>query len=378
MIYLDNCSTTRPRPEVLEYTNKIAMDYFSNPSSIHSLGVKSKELLEDCRKVVADSINGDPDQIVFTSGGTESSLLFHHGLLSRENNRVTILTSSQEHPATTEVLKYYEDRGYDLVYIECDSYGRVDIESLKKNLSEDVLLATFIHVNNQLGTINDIGRISQVIREYNPNIKIFVDGVQAFGKLEIDIKKLDVDGYSMSSHKIHGLNGTGALFIKDENIIDTTVLGGGQERGLRSGTENLIGIAGFKKAIELIDKDESNYLRDLKGYLIDRIDAEIPRHRINTPLDSSVACTLNISFENTIGEIIVRFLEMDQIYISTSSACDSNRKGDNNLKKLGHSDKISQGSIRICLSYENTREEIDIFVQKLKFAVENIRMNTEG
>lgn len=379
MIYLDNCATTKVRPEVRDLFIKSLDQDFGNPSSLHSFGMKAEERLEEARKTISDFINVRPDEIFFTSGGTESNNTFINSAIEKNKKYgKKLITTELEHDAVLEVFKKYEKLGYDVHYLSCDEYGRANLDQLEDLMDESVILVSMIHVNNELGSINDIKKAVEIVREKNKKTLFHADGVQAFGKIPVDLKDLGVDGYSISSHKVHGPKGTGALFVKKGLNLDPFILGGGQESGFRSGTENTNSIFAFGKAVEIL---KENFERETahKKALKDQVLAYVKNMEdvvINTP-ENSPPAILNFSFLDTRGEVILHYLEQDEIYISTTSACHSNRKSKTNLEKIGKDPRVSDGSIRICFSYENTKEDIDIFLDKLNFAVEDIRKITK-
>lgn len=379
MIYLDNCATTKPRAEVIDEMNLALTEYFANPSSLHSAGMKVEDKIENSRKIIADFIGAKQKEIYFTSGGTESNNIFINGAI-KKNKRIgnRIITTLQEHPAVGEVFANYEMEGYEVIYLGSDSYGRVNLNELEAAVDEKTALVSIMHVNNELGTINNILEASKIIKSTNPKTLFHVDGVQALGKLKINLRELGVDGYSISGHKVHGPKGIGALYVKENLNIEPSIFGGGQEKGLRSGTENTPGIFGFAKAIEVASEnfeEEYNKKHKLRNLLIRELEC-ISDYIINTPLLDSVDSILNVSFLKTRGEVLLHYLEGEDIFISTTSACSSNHKVKSNLEKLNKPLYVCEGSIRICTSYEITEEDIKVFVQKLKHAVEDIRKIT--
>lgn len=379
MIYLDNCATTKPRAEVVDEMNLALTEYFANPSSLHSAGMKVEDKIENSRKIIADFIGAKQKEIYFTSGGTESNNIFINGAI-KKNKRIgnRIITTLQEHPAVGEVFANYEMEGYEVIYLGSDSYGRVNLNELEAAVDEKTALVSIMHVNNELGTINNILEASKIIKSKNPKTLFYVDGVQALGKLKINLRELEVDGYSISGHKVHGPKGIGALYVKENLNMEPSIFGGGQEKGLRSGTENTPGIFGFAKAIEVASEnfeEEYNKKHKLRNLLIRELEC-ISDYIINTPLLDSVDSILNVSFLKTRGEVLLHYLEGEDIFISTTSACSSNHKVKSNLEKLNKPLDVCEGSIRICTSYEITEEDIKVFVQKLKHAVEDIRKIT--
>ncbi|NLD16426.1 MAG: cysteine desulfurase [Tissierellia bacterium] len=380
MIYLDNCATTKPRREVVDLMIKSLEEDFSNPSSLHSFGHRIEKKVEESRSIIAEFLNVMPEELYFTSGGTESNNIFINGAVKR-NKQIgnKIITTHLEHSAVGEVFKNLESDGYEVVYLSSDDNGKVDLEQLRSEMNGNVSLVSIMHVNNELGTINDIRSASEIIKSANKNTFFHVDGVQAFGKIPVDLKNLGVDGYSISGHKIHAPKGIGALYIRKGIQISPIFFGGNQEKGIRSGTENTTGIFAFGKAVEILKKNfiEEDELKDkLRNQMVNLLEKNFTDYVINTPLDNSPNSILNVSFFHTRGEVILHYLEQDEIYISTTSACSSNSKTKSNLEKLGKSTEICDGSIRICLGYENTMEDIEIFMEKLHFAVEDIRKIT--
>lgn len=379
MIYLDNCATTKPRAEVIAEIIKSLEEGFGNPSSLHTLGMRVEDKVEESREIIAKFMGAKSKEIFFTSGGTESNNIFINGAI-RKNKRIgkKLITTMQEHPAVGEVFASYEREGYEVIYLGSDKYGAVDLDELRNAVDENTALVSIMHVNNELGTINDIEAASKIIKSINPKTLFHVDGVQAFGKMPVNVRELGVDGYSISGHKVHGPKGIGALYIKDGLNLEPTTFGGGQEKGLRSGTENTPGILGFGKAVEILRDNfetENKHKKALRGLLVRELEA-IGDYIINTPLTNSVDSILNVSFLKTRGEVILHYLEVDDIFISTTSACSSNHKTKSNLEKLNKSVEVCDSSIRICTSYEITEEDIKYFVGKLELAVEDIRKIT--
>lgn len=376
MIYLDNCATTRPRKEVIDTIKYASQNLYANPSGLHSFSMEVEDKIDQARESLAKSLGVPSSNIFFTSGATEGSNIYHHGLLSKDNNRKTIITSNQEHPATEKLLKYYENLGYKLIYLKNHLDGRIDLDDLEMAIDDSTLLVSIIHVNNQLGAINDLESISQIVKSKNSKTQVYIDGVQSYGKIKLDLKDLDIDAYTLSAHKIHGPKGVGALYIKNPEILNPIFLGGAQESGIRPGTENVSGILGLEKALEIkFEKleEESSHIKALRDYMLGLIGEKIPSYHLNTNLDKSIESIVNISFIGVKGEVLVHFLEEDDIYISTTSACSSNHKTQTNLEKLGVSEQISDSSVRICLSFDITKEDIDTFVDKLDEAIRQIR-----
>lgn len=376
MIYLDNCATTKPRAEVVEEMMRILNTDFANPSSLHRFGMKAEEEREEARKNVADLLGTSEKNIIFTSGGTESNNLAIQGVLEKTVNRnKKILTTKIEHSSVLDQFKHYEQIGYDVRYIPVDRYGHIDEEFLLANVKGVVLLALH-HVNNEVGTLNDIKDIASKVKKINKDIHIHVDGVQAFGKIPFKVRDFEIDTYSFSSHKIYGPKGVGGLYIKPGTNLRSLFIGGGQEKNLRSGTENMPGIVGFGKAALIMRENfetEYNHVVELKAYAKDKIESEFSDFEFNFD-DKSSPYIFNVGFRNVRGEVLLHFLENDEIYISTSSACSANSGGKSHvLTELGIDNKLLEGSIRFCFSYEITKADVDVFIEKLKIYINEIR-----
>lgn len=377
MIYLDNCATTKPDKEVVEVMMKALTDDFANPSSLHSFGLKVEKEIDIARKSAADLIGANADEIYFTSGGTESNNIAVHGaILKNKRMGKKIITSKIEHASIYDQFKHYRDLGYDVCYLDVDEFGRVDIDKFKRELNDDTILVSLIYVHNELGTINNVKEIFGIVKSKNKNILCHVDGVQAVGKIPVNVRDLGCDTLSFSSHKIYGPKGMGALYKKRDLNIESLVIGGGQEKGLRSGTENVPGILGFGKACELTNRNLEKRLvhaKEIKKYLLERLDKNLDDYKINTP-ENSTNFIISLSILDIRAEVLLHYLEGDDIYISTASACTSNgTHKSNTLEKIGLSDKYSEGTIRICTSKDTTREDIDIFLEKLVKYVNEIR-----
>lgn len=378
MIYLDNCATTRIRKEVLEELYESFNDSFANPSSLHRLGLKTEKKIKESREIIADYLKVDSKEIFFTSGGTESNNLAIQSIIKnslRKGNH--IITTKIEHPSVLNIMKDFEEKGLNITYLEVDNDGRIDTEQLENCISQDTILISIIHVNNEIGTIQDIKRINEIIEERNPNTLLHLDGVQSFGKIDFDLRQLGVDTYSFSGHKVHGPKGIGGLYVRERLKLNPIIFGGNQESGLRSGTENVQGIIGLGAAVRILSSNsekESKHIADLKSYISKRLLEEIDYIKINTPLYDSSPYILNVSFLYTKGEVLLHYLEEKDIYVSTGSACSSKGHDKSHvLLAIGLGNQEMEGSIRICFSYENTMGDIDCVVDCIKESVKDIR-----
>ena len=379
MIYLDNCSTTRPREEVVKATVEGMMDDFGNPSSLHRLGMKSEKKIKEARDNIAKFLEVNSKEIYFTSGGTESNNIAIQSMVNKLHKRGNhIITTKIEHPSVLNIMRNYEEQGFQITYLDVDNYGYISLEQLKNSIKSDTILVSVMHVNNEIGAIEPISEIKRIINEKNPKVLFHVDGVQGFGKINISLKSAGIDSYSFSGHKIYGPKGIGGLFIDKKHILSPIVFGGNQEMGLRSGTENLPGIIGFGEATKIMSynfKKESDHVASLKKYFAYKIKEEIEDIKFNTSLDEkSSPYILNVSFNHVRGEVLLHYLEEREIYVSTSSACSSKGTEKSHvLKSIGLRDKEIEGAIRFCFSYENTMEDMDYTVQILKQSVSEIR-----
>ena len=387
LVYLDNSATTRQYDEVTDVMSRAMRENFGNPSSLHSLGLKAEKEVKNARKILAQSLGAGEEEVFFTSCGTESDNTVLMGAAQAKKRRgKKIIVSAVEHPAILEPAKKLESMGFEVAYIGVDKQCRLNMESLKNAVNDDTILISVMGVNNETGTIMPIEEIARFKEEYNrthgTNIWLHTDAVQAFGKVPVNLKKeyKGVDFLSASAHKIHGPKGMGLLYAKKGLNLAPFLLGGGQERHMRSGTENTPGIAGFGKAAELAMGDFDERIRKMstaRQRLLEQIRAEIKDIRINSP-EGEEACpsVLNISFLGTRGEVLLHTLEQDGIFVSTGSACSSNHssaKGSHVLNAMGLTPKEIEGAIRFSFSEFNTEEEMDFTADKVKAAVARFR-----
>lgn len=382
MIYLDNCSTTRPRKEVIETVNNCMLYDFGNPSSLHKLGLNAEKILNNARENIASFLCCRDNEIYFTSGGTESNNIVLQGAIkAKKRNGKHIITTKLEHPSVLNVIKTYEKEGYEVTYLSNDEYGRINISELEESIREDTILISIIHINNEIGTVQDIKRISKIIKTKNPNIHFHVDGVQSFGKLNISVNDLGMDSFSFSAHKIHGPKGIGGLYLREKSRIEPIIFGGNQEKSLRSGTENIPAIAGFSKAVDItrtnLSKEQAE-VESIKTKFADYFLKNISDVKINSPLDETGSSyILSVSFKDVRGEVLLHMLEDEDIYISTGSACSSkSNKKSHVLKAIGLNDNFIEGTIRLCFSYENIYDDIDFALEKINKFVKDIRKIT--
>lgn len=373
MIYLDNASTTKQFSEVTEYMVYINENYYANPSSLHTFGYETEKFVEESREVIAGILGAGTDNIIFTSGGTESCNMAIRGYLSANPRKGKhIITTKIEHPAVYEVCRYLNTKkNYDVTWLDVDSSGRINMDQLEKSIRKDTSLICVMLVNNEIGTIQDINSISRIRNIINPEVKIFVDGVQGFGKLKIFPKKSGIDMLSVSSHKIHGPKGVGALYIREGIRINPVFLGGGQEKNLRSGTLNVPGICGFAKAANIIDKDrEVNYnkISEIKKYFSGLLRENFDNIIINGSVkeEESSPYVLNVSFPGLKSEVLLHHLADRGIYVSSGSACSSRSKKISHVLEAIGAIKDADSAIRFSFSVFNTKDEILAVINTLK------------
>lgn len=381
MIYIDNSATTKQYPQVTETMTKYMEEYFGNPSSMYQLGLDSEKAVKHARKQVEDAMGAGNGTLIFTSGGTEADNTAIFGAaraLRRRGNR--IITSAVEHPAVLECCKRLEQDGYDVVYVGVDDKCRLDLERLEDAIDENTILVSLMQVNNEAGTIMPVDAVKDLMKKKNAPGWFHCDAVQSFGKLQVPES---ADLISVSSHKIHGPKGAGALFVRKGIHLPALIEGGGQEHGNRSGTENVPAITGFGTAAELSAKDrdeERQHVSVMRRALLKGLKDNLEDLRINSVEEDGVAsgqcCSsiLNISFLGTRGEVLLHTLEQDGIYVSTGSACSSNKKGQSHvLGAMGLKDKEIEGALRFSFGRFNEIDEMEIVVDKVTAAVKRFR-----
>lgn len=362
MIYLDNAATTKPNEDVIQSYIQMNTQYFFNPNSPHTAGVKIAHLIDKARDNIKQYLNlNDKFDIIFTSGATESNNIALQGMAqAKKRFGKTILTTKIEHPSVLETMRALEEQGFNLQYINTLENGKLDITSLKKLLNDDVVLVTCMHVNNIMGQIQPIEEISNILKDY-PKVHFHVDGVQGFGKVNLNINL--VDSYSLSAHKFHGLKGSGILAFKQAKTIQPIIFGGGQEYGIRSGTVNApVNIALTKAMRQMnVQMDSNIKLLTEKGKEIRQFIDQYEGVLINSPIDAA-PYILNVSFPGVKGEVLVNAFSKYEIYLSTTSACSSKKSSHNEtLKAMGLSNIIIEGSIRISIAPDLTNEQIEAF-----------------
>jgi cysteine desulfurase len=368
MIYLDNAATTRPYKEALDTYMKVNELYYANPSSIHSFGGRVENLISQSRKQIAGLLKVKEKEVFFTSGGTESNNLAIKGTALQFGYRGKhIITTKIEHPSVTNSMKQLESLGYSVTYIGVDPSGKIDPVDVENAIQNDTILVSIMQVNNETGAIQPIGEIASILKRHS-KILFHVDGVQACGKIPLPFHEHHIDLYSISAHKIHGLKGIGMLFIRDGVTLSPLLTGGEQEANIRSGTENTGGIVSFAKAMRMYF-DEShehlNRLRDIHHYLRKEL-VTIDGVKVHTPIDGAPHI-LNFSIKDFKSEVMVHALDQHEVYVSTTSACSSKKsKPSPTLLAMGVGEDLADRAIRVSLSFQNTIEEAEQFIQLLK------------
>lgn len=374
-VYLDNSATTKPYKEVVSAVSETMADHFGNPSSMHRLGVESERLVKTARKQLADALRANENEIYFLSGGTESDNTAIFGAAAaRKRQGKRIVTTRIEHPAVMNACKRLEEQGFEVIYVGVDEEGRVRMEEMEKAITEDTILISVMHVNNEIGTIQPIEKIGRLKKA---NTLFHVDAVQSFGKEDIDLSRMScVDMLSLSGHKFHGPRGVGALYIRSGVHIPSLIVGGGQERGFRSGTDNTPGIVGMGLAAEMTVQNcqaKRRHMEKVKSHLLQKIREQITDIRVNSPKDGCSPAILNVSFPGCRGEVLLHTLEQKQIYVSTGSACSSKKKGNSILEAVGLNGQEIEGAIRFSFCDENTEEQMDYVAEQLESAVKSMR-----
>ena len=384
MIYLDNAASTAVHPEVVKEMLPYFDVQYGNPSSIHQFGRKAKNAIQKARKQVAALIGAEQDEILFTSGGTESNNTILNGISNLtlripqfQHIQNHIITSSIEHEAVLKPCKNLEelDVGYNLTYLPVDEYGMVDFLDVENSLTENTIIVSIMFANNEVGTIQPIKEISEVCKKYD--VLFHTDAVQAVGKVPINVKELGIDALSVSSHKINGPKGVGALFIKKGIKPNPIILGGGQENGMRSGTENVASIVGFGKACEIAKErlnENISHFQTLHSSILSKIVKEISHVKLNGHPGKRIFNNIHLTFLGVQGEDLIIKLDEHGIAASTGSACSVHtQKASHVLKAMGFNHEQITGSLRMSFGYLNTLDEVDQTIDVLKKVVSELR-----
>ncbi|MGM7720834.1 cysteine desulfurase family protein [Metabacillus sp. Hm71] len=376
MLYLDNSATTMPYQEVISAYSKVTEAYFANPSSLHKLGSEAESLLIQSRKQVALLLGVEQQEVIFTSGGTEGNNLAIKGAaLANQHKGKHLITSMVEHPSVLETFRQLEQAfGFKVTYLPVDGDGFVSIEHMKKALRDDTILVSIMHVNNEVGSIQPIMEIGQMLKP-NSNVLFHVDNVQGITKVPLDIKKANIDLCTISGHKFHGLNGTGALYVREGVQLLPLFSGGSQERQLRSGTESLAGIVSLAKALRMATENAAHQyltLKQTRDKLLTEL-LNIDGVVVNTPQKNAAPHIINFSVPAVKAEVLIHFLGEHNIFVSTTSACSSRRKAiSNTLLAMNKQQEIAKSAIRVSLSLEQNEEIIPPFITTLSKGIEKL------
>ena len=376
-VYFDNSSTTKPLDEIIDEVAFGMKEFYGNPSSLHNLGLKSERKIKECRETLAKTINASENEIHFNGGGSEGNNLVLKGILKPGTH---LITTPFEHASILNTIKRLEESGTRVTFLKIDKNGKVDLEHLKNSITKETVLVSIIHVNNELGVIQDLKTIGEIIKENSSRAKFHVDGVQSYGKLNIDVKKMNIDFLTVSAHKFHGPKGVGFIYIKKPSNVLPLIEGGSQEFGIRAGTQNIPGIMGLSLAAKLAyEKIDRNYNKvfEIKKRFIEKLQ-NIKDIRINSLLNEDFSSyILNVSFKGVKGEVLLHFLEEAGIYVSTGSACSSKERekigGSYVLKALGLTNDEISGGIRFSFSDDNKIEEVDYVINILEEGLKFLR-----
>lgn len=372
MIYFDNSATTKPYQDVIDSFVRVASDYFGNPSSLHQLGGMAEKLLSQARNQIAKLLNVKENEILFTSGGTESNNLAIKGTAMMYRGRGKhIITTEVEHASVRETMEQLKQLGFQVTFIKPDHDGRISVSAIEEAIRQDTILVSVIHVQNEVGTIQPIKEIGSLLKDY-PKILFHVDHVQGVGKVPLDIHECGIDLCSISGHKFHGLKGTGALYLREGLQISPLFSGGNQESKHRSGTENVAGMVAMAKALRLTIENNKNKklsLEKMMKYLRREL-SEIPEISLHTPEEGAAPHIINFSVIGFKAEVFVHSLAEKGVFVSTTSACSSRQaEVSKTLLAMGIPADEAKSAIRISLSYENTIEEAVEAVTAIKATI---------
>jgi cysteine desulfurase len=373
---MDHSATSPVDIEVFNAMKPYFVESYGNASTLYSLGREARRAMESSREKVASIIGANTDEIIFTSGGTESDNIAIKGTAYRFKRRGNhIITSNIEHPAVDETCKYLEKNGFEVTYLPVEKDGIVNSSDLEDAITDKTILITVMHANNEIGTIQPISEIGEIARENK--IYFHTDAVQSVGKIPVNVEELNVDMLSLSAHKLYGPKGVGALYIKKGVRVEPIIHGGGHEKGIRPGTENVAGIVGLGKACEIAEnnlEEEAQYLTSMRDELIKRVLSEIDESYLNGHPTKRLPNNINFRFTGIEGESLVLHLDSKNIASSTGSACSSKKlEASHVLMALGLKEVQAHGSLRLTLGKENKVEDIDYVIESIKNAVDTLR-----
>ena len=375
MVYLDNNATTPVDPAVAEKMSNFLKEHFGNPSSLYPIGRQVKEMIVEAREIVAKALNASRTEIVFTGSGTEADNFAIRGVLDALPEKNEVIISAIEHPAIIETAHYLEKKGIKITYVPVDKYGTIDLDFLKDAITSQTALISIMQANNEIGTIQPMEEVCKIAKARG--IPVHTDAVQSFGKIDVNVNKLGVDLLSISAHKIYGPKGVGALYIRKGTNIWPFIYGGHQEREMRAGTENTIGIIGLGEAVRILkergDRDKKQ-IEQLAEKLKKGIEDNIPRVKFNGHEKNRIKGTLNFAFLGLEAEAILLALATKGIYVSTGSACSEGAEDVSHvLNAIGLRPEVARSCIRISLGRFNTEEDIDLVLKELPEIVAKFR-----
>ena len=380
-VYFDNSATTRCYDSVKDIVVKTMTEDFGNPSAMHLKGVEAEKYVKEATKTIAGILKVQEKEILFTSGGTESdNLALIGGALANKRNGNHIIITSVEHAAVSQPALYLQEQGFEITYLPVDAYGVISLDDLKAAIRPDTILVSLMQVNNEIGAVEPIAEAGALIKQCNPQTLFHVDAIQSYGKMRIYPAKMHVDLLSVSGHKIHGPKGSGFLYIKDKTKIHPLLNGGGQQRGMRSGTENVPAIAGLGVAAERIYtgfEEKIDRMYTLREHFIEEV-TKIPGVHVNGHTDRSNAPHIvSVSTEGVRAEVLLHALEDKEIYVSAGSACSSNKPSvSHTLKSIGLKPELLDATIRFSFCVETTEEEIDYAVKEMAALVPMLQKYT--
>lgn len=373
-IYLDNAGSTKPCDEACAIANDVNINDYANASALNSYGLSAEKVVKNAQSIIANGLNVLKEEIFFTSGATESNNMAIFGACYRNQRQGKhIISQKSEHPSVLRVLEQLESDGFSVTYLDLDETGNINIEDLRNAITHETLLVSIMHINNETGSMFDIYEIGKTIKEVNKNTLYHVDGVQSFGKFDVDLKRAKVDLYSFSGHKVHAIKGVGGLYIKKGTKVKPLVFGGGQQDNMRSGTLNTSGIASLGKAFEVAKfgrEENLKNVQEVKNEFLKLVDNELI---LLNGSEQSSPYIINLAFVGLRGEVMLHELGSKGIYVSVGSAC-SSKKGNAMLKYYGYSEQRVVGSVRFSFSRFTTLDEAKTTVEEVKNAVEKLKI----
>lgn len=376
--YLDNSATTRCFDEVKDIIVKTLTEDYGNPSSMHTLGLRAERYVKESKSIIAGNLKVNEKEIFFTSGGTESNNLAISGAaFANKRAGMDIITTSVEHPSVTNVMKFLEEHGFNVTYLPVDENGIVDLEALKKALTKETILVSTMYVNNEIGALQPVDKIAEIVKSNNPNTIYHVDAIQAYGKYRIFPKRQNIDMLSISGHKIHGPKGVGILYINEKIKVAPMILGGGQQKGMRSGTENVPGEAAIGEAVRIsyenLDQKIDNLFR-LKEYFVKELENIEGTHINGLTGRDSAPHIVSVSFSDVKSEVLLHELESKSIYVSAGSACAAKKTSVSpTLKAIKAKKEYLDSTVRFSFSCDTTKEELEYCIEQLKEILPRLR-----